>query len=152
LLRQRKVHPMQMLAFCYPVLAVSIIYCTWLSYRRVQFRRGRVLRDRVTFMLWTMANQIPHGRQPSARPATNAAVDCGVLAAAQRGRWEGTRQADERGWKEHSKHRGMLLPGDYLSSDSALGRDGKSQPDTRRSGLNPAKNPAKPARQRTPRT
>ena len=59
---------MQMLAFCYPALAVSTICCIWAAYLRVC--RGRVLRDRVTFMLWTMANQIRHGRRPSAGPPT----------------------------------------------------------------------------------
>jgi hypothetical protein len=144
---------MQMLAFCYPVLAVSIIYCTWLSYWRVQLRRGRVLRDRVTFMLWTMANQIPQGRLPSARPATDAVVDCGVLAATQRGRWEGTRGANEREWKKHSKHRGMLQPEDCPSADPTSGRDGKNHPDTRPSDLDAAKKlAAERSGYRTPRT
>jgi hypothetical protein len=123
---------MQMLAFyysvLYPVLAVSMIYETWLSYRRVQLRRERVLRDRLTFMLWTMANQIPQCAQPSACPATDAS-DRSVPA--QGGRGERTRQADQRGWKKHLEHRGMLLPGDYLSADSALGRGGKRQRDSR---------------------
>lgn len=40
--------PMQMLIFCYPILAVSIIYCLWNRYER-----ARLLR------VWTaFANQI----------------------------------------------------------------------------------------------
>jgi hypothetical protein len=142
---------MQMLAFCYQVLAVLIIYCTWLSYRRVQLRRDRVLRDRLTFMMWTMANQIPHGRLRATRPATDA-VHRGGPAASQREPWQVTRKADDREWKTHSKHRGMLLPGDYLSADSAPGRDRKSQPDTRPSNADPAQKLAKRTGLRAPRT
>jgi hypothetical protein len=145
LLRRERLRSMQMFAFCYPVLAVSIIYCAWLSYRRVQLCHGRVLRDRVAFMLWTMANQIPQD-QPPACAAPDAAPDCGVPAGAQRGRWPAIRQADEREWKKHSQHRGMLQPEDY-----AVGHDGKDRPDTRPSSPEPAKKLSKHTGLRTPR-
>jgi hypothetical protein len=48
--------PMQMLIFCYPVLAVSTIYCLWERYER-----ARLLRVWTTF-----ANQIPQTVMPCA--------------------------------------------------------------------------------------
>lgn len=39
-------------------LAVACIYCTYRSYVEDQVRRERTLRERVTFMLWTVANQL----------------------------------------------------------------------------------------------
>ena len=47
---------MQIFAFCYAVLAVSSIYCLWHASLRHQLRRERVLRERVAFLLWTVAN------------------------------------------------------------------------------------------------
>jgi hypothetical protein len=61
---------MEILAFCYPTVAVSLIYCIWAAYLHV--RRGRILRDRVTFMLWTMANQPRHGGNLPRLPATTS--------------------------------------------------------------------------------
>jgi hypothetical protein len=51
---------MPMLAFCYPALAVSLIYCIWLAHERAEFRRReRVLRDRVAFLLCMAGKQTP---------------------------------------------------------------------------------------------
>jgi hypothetical protein len=50
---------MQTFAFCYPTLAVSTIYCIWMAYRRALAWREHILRNRVAFLLWTAANQIP---------------------------------------------------------------------------------------------
>ncbi len=49
---------MELLAFSYPTLAVSAIYCLWNMYFRLRLRQEQTLRERVVFMLWTMANQI----------------------------------------------------------------------------------------------
>jgi hypothetical protein len=45
----------------FPTLAVSIIYCLWQGYRLSQLRHERVLRERVTFMLWAMAHELEEG-------------------------------------------------------------------------------------------
>jgi hypothetical protein len=49
---------MHLLAFSYPTLAVSAIYCIWQVYFRARLRRERTLRERVTYLLWVTANQI----------------------------------------------------------------------------------------------
>ena len=38
-----------------PTVAVSAIFCVWNAYRHHLFRRSRVLRERVAYMLWVMA-------------------------------------------------------------------------------------------------
>jgi hypothetical protein len=38
-----------------PTVAVSAIFCVWNAYRHHLFQRSRVLRERVAYMLWTMA-------------------------------------------------------------------------------------------------
>ena len=38
-------------------LAVAVIFYTWRAWQQVQFRRERLLRERVAYMLWVMANQ-----------------------------------------------------------------------------------------------
>jgi len=100
------------------------------------------VRDRLTFMLWTMANQLSQSAQPSASPATDAA-ERALPAADQREQWQVTHRAKEREWNKHSTHRGMLLPEDYLSSASAAGRGGKSHPDTGPANADPAPSLAK---------
>jgi hypothetical protein len=50
---------MQLLAFTYPTLAVSTIYCIWQAYRRALAQRERVLRERVAYMLWVLAERSP---------------------------------------------------------------------------------------------
>ncbi|MCS6852112.1 MAG: hypothetical protein NZ700_13200 [Gemmataceae bacterium] len=47
------------LAQAMPTLAVAVIYCIWhRASVYLRARRERVLRERVTYMLWVMANQI----------------------------------------------------------------------------------------------
>jgi hypothetical protein len=42
-----------------PTLAVSVIYCLYQFYvRERQRRRERVLRERVTYLLWVMAHRV----------------------------------------------------------------------------------------------
>ena len=38
-------------------LAVSTIYCIWRAYTTAQVHKEQTLRQRVTYMLWTMAEQ-----------------------------------------------------------------------------------------------
>jgi hypothetical protein len=91
---------MHMLAFCYPVVAISIIYCVWRAYRRVELRRReRVLRDRVTFLLWTMAQRIPPGV-----PAMEGGIEPSTPAAANRTEAKGTHQSEKGSWQTHSMH------------------------------------------------
>jgi hypothetical protein len=45
----------------FPTLMVSVIYCLWSAYRLSRLRRLRVLRERVAFMLWVMAQEIEEG-------------------------------------------------------------------------------------------
>jgi hypothetical protein len=40
-----------------PTLALSVIYCVYQTYRDELRRRHRVLRERVTYMLWVMAQE-----------------------------------------------------------------------------------------------
>lgn len=41
-----------------PTLAVSAIFCIWQAYRLRRLRRERLLRERVAYMLWVMANRV----------------------------------------------------------------------------------------------
>lgn len=41
-----------------PTLAISTIYCIWHANRLRQQRRERILRERVTYMLWVLANSL----------------------------------------------------------------------------------------------
>jgi hypothetical protein len=56
---------MQMIAFSYPTLAVSTIYCIWLAYRRAVLQRERDLRERVAYMLWIIANRMSTESAPN---------------------------------------------------------------------------------------
>jgi len=38
-------------------LAVSTIFCLWRFYQQSEQQRHRLLRERVAYMLWTMASQ-----------------------------------------------------------------------------------------------
>jgi hypothetical protein len=49
---------MQGLPYWLCTLAVVGIYCIWRVYVQAQVRRQRTLRERVTYMLWVMANQV----------------------------------------------------------------------------------------------
>jgi hypothetical protein len=39
-----------------PTLAVAAVYCVWNAYEAFRRRKARTLRERVTYMLWVMAN------------------------------------------------------------------------------------------------
>jgi hypothetical protein len=47
---------MQPILASVPTLAVTTIFYVWSAYRRLQLQRERVLRERVAYMLWVMAN------------------------------------------------------------------------------------------------
>jgi hypothetical protein len=50
---------MQPFACAIPTLAVSTIYCLWSFYvQQLKWRRDRLLRERLAFMLWTMAQEV----------------------------------------------------------------------------------------------
>jgi len=42
-----------------PTLLVTSIYYLWCIYHRERLRRLRVLRERVAYMLWVVADRIP---------------------------------------------------------------------------------------------
>ena len=48
-------HP---LASSVTTLAVATIYCIWRKYTDVEVQRGTMLRDRVSYMLWVVADQM----------------------------------------------------------------------------------------------
>jgi hypothetical protein len=48
---------MQAFYTSYMALAVSTIYILWRNYSSARMQHERTLRDRVTYMLWVMANQ-----------------------------------------------------------------------------------------------
>jgi hypothetical protein len=41
-------------------LAVAIIFYSWRAYQEHQANRKRTLRERVTYMLWVMTQQVEH--------------------------------------------------------------------------------------------
>jgi hypothetical protein len=45
------------LIFSLPTLAVSAFYCIWRRISGAQQRLERIICDRVTFMLWVIANE-----------------------------------------------------------------------------------------------
>jgi hypothetical protein len=49
---------LQPIATALPTLAVAAVYCFWNVYFCLLKKRERRLRERVTYMLWEMANQI----------------------------------------------------------------------------------------------
>lgn len=49
---------MHMVAFCHPAFSVVTLYYIWHIYRQTWLQRERVLRERVTYMLWVMANRV----------------------------------------------------------------------------------------------
>ena len=49
---------LQPIATALPTLAVAAVYCFWNVYLSLHKQRNRRLRERVTYMLWEMANQI----------------------------------------------------------------------------------------------
>jgi hypothetical protein len=49
---------MQVLSCNAAALAVACLFYSWRAYTDQQGRRERTLRQRVTYMLWVMANQV----------------------------------------------------------------------------------------------
>jgi hypothetical protein len=57
---------MQVLVGNVSALAVAAIFYTWRAYRAVLWRRERQLRERVTYMLWVMAQRLEGSREVAA--------------------------------------------------------------------------------------
>jgi len=49
---------MQTIVCNFSALAVATLFYCWRGYRLSQGQRERVLRERVTYMLWVMANTV----------------------------------------------------------------------------------------------
>jgi hypothetical protein len=49
---------MQAFSSSFTTLAVTTIYYVWRAYNQVRLQREATLRQRVSYMLWIMANQI----------------------------------------------------------------------------------------------
>ena len=49
--------PMQVLSGSVAALAVATIYYVWRAYFHVQVRQRRLLHQRITYLLWILANQ-----------------------------------------------------------------------------------------------
>jgi len=49
---------MQALFCTAPTLTISVIYCLWQHHAQRERRRDSILRQRVAYMLWVMANQV----------------------------------------------------------------------------------------------
>jgi hypothetical protein len=49
---------MQLLSFQLATFAVAALYYVWRAHYQVRLRRHRLLRERVTYMLWVMAQGI----------------------------------------------------------------------------------------------
>jgi hypothetical protein len=50
---------MQTIVCNFSALAVATLFYYWRGYRHHEHMRQQVLRERVTYMLWTMAQTIP---------------------------------------------------------------------------------------------
>jgi hypothetical protein len=89
---------MELLRFCYPVLAVSIIYCIWQIFERSEAeRRNGVMRQRVAFLLWNAAKQIPD----SVSVADAGSGGSAAARATEHNAIDRARQTRRR-WKAHS--------------------------------------------------
>ena len=49
---------MPLVSLSTPTLAVALIYCIWQRYCQVRLRKERILRERVAYMLWVIANLV----------------------------------------------------------------------------------------------
>ena len=47
---------MQQLACSIAILAVTVVYCFWRSYLEAARRRQQLLRERVAYLLWVLAD------------------------------------------------------------------------------------------------
>ena len=102
---------MAMFVFCYPVLAISIIYCIWSAHERAELRRNnRALRDRVTGLLCTMAKH-----NPEKGSVAEAGLCHGTEAVTNCTRTEDARSKETERWMKHSEH-GAVWYGDTASS------------------------------------
>ena len=52
-----------------PTLMVTAVFYCWHVYRREMLRRDRVLRERVAYMLWVMAQRIDNPSRPVRIPS-----------------------------------------------------------------------------------
>jgi formate-dependent nitrite reductase membrane component NrfD len=43
-------------------MSVALLYCTWRTHFQQAVQRQTLLRERVTYMLWVMANSVPEGQ------------------------------------------------------------------------------------------
>jgi hypothetical protein len=59
---------MQFLLCNVATLAVVLLFLVWKTYRGVVTRRRRLLRERVAYMLWVMAERIGESRPSGTRP------------------------------------------------------------------------------------
>ena len=55
---------MQMLCCNTAALAVALLYYTWRTYHQANLARRRVLRERVAYMLWVMAERMDTSKRP----------------------------------------------------------------------------------------
>jgi hypothetical protein len=45
-------------------LTIALLFYLWKTYRQIHEKRRRALRDRVTYMLWTMAEEVEFADAP----------------------------------------------------------------------------------------
>ncbi len=57
---------MEMLCCNMAALSVALLYYTWRAYHQARLVRDRVLRERVAYMLWVVAERMESRRTPVA--------------------------------------------------------------------------------------
>ncbi len=57
---------MEMLCCNVAALSVALLYYTWRAYHQARLVRDRVLRERVAYMLWVVAERMDTRRTPVA--------------------------------------------------------------------------------------
>ena len=50
---------MNVVVYASAALSVALLFYSWRTYHRNQERQDKTLRERVTYMLWVMANNVP---------------------------------------------------------------------------------------------
>jgi len=53
---------MSMFVCAIAAMSVALLYSTWLSHFKQTVARNRQLRERVTYMLWVMADKVPESK------------------------------------------------------------------------------------------
>jgi hypothetical protein len=53
---------MSMFVCAFSTMSVALLYSTWRAHFQQTLQRNRQLRERVTYMLWVMANSAPDSR------------------------------------------------------------------------------------------